>query len=84
MNEFDYEDMEGLEAADLYHDLYEIMIRLCFQEGEGLLMDEESTLLEGMLDAVHNHNPNWMDVVLGEPDDGDDVFNDGFSNPEEF
>jgi len=84
MNEFEYEDVEGLDTADLYYDLYEIMIRLCLQEGEGLLMDEESDFLESMLDAVHTHNPNWMDVVLGEPDDGDDIFNDGFSNPEEL
>ena len=83
MHESDYEDVEGLVSADLFQDLYETLIRLCFLEGDGLLMNEETDMLDGILDLVHTHNPSWMDVVLGEPDDGDDCFDDGFSNPEE-
>ena len=29
------------------------LIRLCFLEGDGLLMNEESDILDGILDLVH-------------------------------
>ncbi len=81
MNEFDH--VEGVNTADLYEDLYDVLIRLCFLEGHGMLMEEEETMLESMLDVVHTHNPSWMEVVLGEPDDGDNFMGDEWFSPED-
>ena len=83
MNEFDYEALEGVGSAYLFEDLYDTIIRLCFVEKEGLLMDTESEMLEAMVSTIGDYNPDWMDVVLPPVEDDDDCFSDGFSNPED-
>ena len=81
MQEFDH--VEGVNTADLYEDLYDILIRFCFVEGKDLLLEDEITMLESLIDAVHSHNPGWMDVVLNQPNDEDNFMGDEFFNPED-
>ena len=73
--------VEGVFVSDIYDDLYDIVIQLAFLEGKGMLMDNEQTLLNSLIEAVHIYNEDWMDTLM-DIDDSDDCFDDGFSNPE--
>lgn len=69
---------EGHEVQYLYEDLYEIIIRLCFLEGDGMLMDDEAEFLNDIVSRLGDFNPDWMDVALPPVEDGDDFDNFGY------
>jgi hypothetical protein len=70
MNEYDNSD-EGLVVADLFFDLYDDLVRICFAEKQGLLMQEEVKLIDNILTLVYNHNNNWMDFLVESLDEED-------------
>ena len=70
MNEYDNSD-EGLVVADLLFDLYDDLVRICFAEKQGLLMQEEVKLIDNILTLVYNHNNNWMDFLVESLDEED-------------
>ena len=81
MQEPDPDHVEGVYTADIYADLYDILIQMCFLEKEKLLLDEEVNFLTELLRVVQDFNEDWMDVVI-DVDDSDGCFDDGFSDPE--
>ena len=70
MNEYDNSD-EGLVVADLFFDLYDDLVRICFAEKQWLLMQEEVELIDNILALVYNHNNNWMDFLVESLDEED-------------
>ena len=73
--------VEGIYTADIYEDLYDILIRMCFLEKGQMLFPEEVHFLTELLRVVHDFNEDWMDVII-DVDDSDGCFDDGFSDPE--
>ena len=70
MNEYDNSG-EGLAVADLFFDLYDDLVRICFAEKQGLLMQEEVELIDNILTLVYDHNNNWMDFLVESLDEED-------------
>lgn len=68
MDEYD-NSSEGLCVADLFFDLYQDLVRLCFAEKTGLLMEHETELVDKILTLVYNNNPDWMDFLVEMDDD---------------
>jgi hypothetical protein len=81
LQEPDPDHVEGIYTADIYEDLYDILIRMCFLEKDKMLFPEEVHFLTELLRVVHDFNEDWMDGVI-DVDDSDGCFDDGFSDPE--
>jgi hypothetical protein len=66
-----------------WEDLMEATLALCMIEGEGMITERESSLLDKIVGALESHDENWLDNIIPDIDDSDDCFDDGFFDPED-